>query len=120
MVLPYVSPPPITDRPADAEPRQVSTPAAARPGATTVGVVIRRFVEFALPGLLTLTIAIAPDELPELCANTGVVIVSKIKTIGRRMTDNSNNMQHECFDIHCLLRIINLSKCIVLSIRRVA
>jgi hypothetical protein len=95
MVLPNVSPPPITDRPADAEPRQVSMPAAARPGATTVGVVIRRFVEFAFAGLLILTVDIAPDELPEVCANTGVVIMSTAKNINRRMIGYSNHISHE-------------------------
>jgi hypothetical protein len=54
----------MTDRPADAEPRQVSTPAAARPGATTVGVVVRRLVVVA--GLLISTADDAPDVLPKV------------------------------------------------------
>jgi hypothetical protein len=35
----------MTETPAEAEPRQVSIPAAARPGATTVGVVVILAVE---------------------------------------------------------------------------
>src|ERR1700691_1824131 len=92
IVLPTVRQPPITDRPADAEPRQVSTPAAARPGATTVGVVIRWFVEFA--GLLISTVDIAPDVLPKVWAYTGVVIISAPKTIHRRTTENSSTFSH--------------------------
>jgi hypothetical protein len=52
------------DRPPAAEPRQVSTPAAARPGATTVGVVIKRAVDVVLAGLLMATLEVAPDEVP--------------------------------------------------------
>jgi len=65
-VAPKVMPPPITDRPPEAEPRQVSMPAAARPGAATVGVVITCAVVFA--GLLMSTIDDAPDVLPTVWA----------------------------------------------------
>jgi hypothetical protein len=43
------------ERPPVAEPRQISMPAAARPGATTVGGVISRFLESVLARLLILT-----------------------------------------------------------------
>jgi hypothetical protein len=76
-------PPPITDKPADAEPRQVSTPAAARPGATTVGVVIKWFVEVA--GLLMSTVDAAPDVLPKVWAYAGVVIRSIVNITKARM-----------------------------------
>src|ERR1700677_4712558 len=83
LVAPKVRPPPITDKPPDAEPRQVSTPAAARPGGTTVGVVIRRLV--VLAGLVTLSADEAPDVLPKVWAHSGVVIISAIKAINIRI-----------------------------------
>src|SRR5665213_1468874 len=85
LVLPKVRPPPITDRPPDAEPRQVSTPAAARPGGTTVGVVTRRLV--VLAGFVMSIADEAPDVLPKVWAQTGVVIASANKVIHRRIVD---------------------------------
>jgi hypothetical protein len=63
VVRPKLKPVPISEIPPEAEPRQVSIPAAARPGATTVGGVIRRFVEVVLAGLVIFSDDEAPDIL---------------------------------------------------------
>jgi hypothetical protein len=97
--------------PPDAEPRQVSTPAAARPGATTVGVVIRWFVEFVTGGSLILTDDDAPDVLPKLWAYTGVVMVNASNTIHERMVGNSRNDRYEYFEVQKYSHFINVSKC---------
>jgi hypothetical protein len=61
VVPPSVRPVPIRERPPDAEPRQVSIPAAVRPGATTVGGVMSLVVEVVWAGLLISTAEFAPD-----------------------------------------------------------
>jgi hypothetical protein len=76
IVEPIVSPVPISDRPPDAEPRHVSTPAAARPGATTVGGVVSLVVVLTFAGSLMLTMDIAPDVVA-LWAYAGALTASR-------------------------------------------
>src|SRR5580692_200292 len=90
VVRPKLKPPPMTDTPPEFEPRQVSMPAAARPGAITVGGVISRLVEVVLAGLVMLMAADAPDELPELWANAGLAARSTTNATTIRMTAASD------------------------------
>src|ERR1700691_1724470 len=92
LVLPNVKPPPISDMPPAAEPRQVSIPAAVRPGATTVGVVVRRLG--ASPELIT---AVAPDEVPTVWAYTGVDSNSIVKATYARIQVLPDATPHQYF-----------------------
>jgi hypothetical protein len=60
-----------------------------------VGAVIRRVVEFVVEGLSITTVDDAPDELPTVCAQTGVAMVSTTRAIDRRMTDDPIQKPHD-------------------------
>ena len=64
-------------------------PAAARPGAITVGGVINRLVEVVFAGLVILIADDAPDVVPIFWAHTGVVIERTTNAIHIRMAEYS-------------------------------
>jgi hypothetical protein len=87
----------MADRPPEAEPRQVSTPAAARPGATTVGAEITRLV--VLAGSLELITAIEPDVLPIVWAQTGLAISRRARAAHIRMAVTPDRDKIEYFQL---------------------
>ena len=95
-------PPPISDKPPALEPRQVSMPAAVRPGATTVGGVINRFVEVVLAGLVILMADEAPDVLPSVWAYTGEETTSAVNTINARIAEVSDLLIYLHIHLNCL------------------